>query len=124
MDRAARVLIVDEDPDHLNILATLLAHHHYRVAVETAPEDGFTTAMRDRPDAVLMGLHFGGVPAGLELIDRLRAQPATASIPILVVSSFTDMHDGELRERGIRRVPKGGHLAQIVDELKSLLAAG
>lgn len=121
MDRAARILVVDEDPDHLNILATLLQHHDYAVSVEPTPNDGVAAAVRDRPDAILTGLHFNGRPDGLDLIDRLREQTETASIPIIVVSSFTDMHDDELRARGVRCVQKGGHLPDIIEILEVLL---
>ncbi|HEU5208953.1 MAG TPA: response regulator [Longimicrobiales bacterium] len=124
MNGPARILVVDEDADHLEIVATLLDHHGYRVACETSPGTGLTTAQVRRPDIIVTALHFGGLPAGLSFIDLLRERPATASIPIVVVSSFTDMHEQELRARNVRCVQKGGHLGRIIEEIESLLDPG
>src|SRR5690606_23110113 len=82
MTEPARILVVDEDADHLDIVATLLDHHGYRVELETTPEAGLEAAQRNPPDAIITALHFGGLPAGLSFIDRLRESRETASIPI------------------------------------------
>lgn len=124
MTEPARILVVDEDADHLDIVATLLDHHGYRVELETTPEAGLEAAQRNPPDAIITALHFGGLPAGLSFIDRLRESRETASIPIVVVSSFTDIHERELRARGVRFVQKGAHLGRIVDQLDTLLKTG
>src|SRR5690606_3969820 len=92
--------------------------------LETTPEAGLEAAQRNPPDAIITALHFGGLPAGLSFIDRLRESRETASIPIVVVSSFTDIHERELRARGVRFVQKGAHLGRIVDQLDTLLKTG
>lgn len=116
-----RILVVDHDPDHVDILSTLLRHHGYEVVARTAPDAAFATATRIRPDAVVTGLHFDGVPLGLALIDRLRADSGTAAIPIVVVSSFTDIHENQLRARSVRCVPKGPDLPLLIPALRDLL---
>lgn len=121
MGRQTCILVIDDDADHLDILATLLRHHGYAVLVENTPAAGFAAACRVRPDAVLLGLHFGGAPEGLGLIDRLRTSEQTASIPVVVVSSFLDVHLDDLLKRRVTHVPKGGDLARVVSTLQSML---
>ncbi len=121
MGRQTCILVIDDDAGHLDILATLLKHHGYAVLVENTPAAGFATACRAQPDAVLLGLHFGGAPAGLGLIDRLRSSEQTAWMPIVVVSSFLDVHQDDLRERRVAHVPKGGDLTRVVSTLQAML---
>ena len=115
------ILLIDEDADHLAILATLLRHHGYGVVTAPSPAMGIGAARQRRPAAILLGLHFGGEPAGLAQIDALRSDPATGHIPIVVVSSFTDVHLDALEKRQVPHVAKGGDVKRVLAALDVVL---
>ena len=49
-------------------------------------EAGLEAALRDRPDLILLDLHLPGMH-GEEVLRRLRAEPATADIPVAILSA-------------------------------------
>ncbi len=114
--------MIDGDADHLTILATLLQHHGYGVMTEPDPDRGLEIAREQRPAGILLALHYGGAPLGIGLIDRLRAEPATKGIPIVVVSSFTDVHLDELEARRVPHVAKGGDMKRIITAVEEAVA--
>jgi CheY-like chemotaxis protein len=91
------ILIVDDNPANLKLVATLLAARGYDVttaldAVQTVPE-----IERRRPTAILMDLQLPGMD-GLELTRRLKADPATCAIPVMAVTAYAMVGD-EARAR-------------------------
>jgi class 3 adenylate cyclase len=94
---AFRVLVVDDDPDMASLLARLL--HQEGMAVETV-HDGdaaLVHAMSSAPDLILLDVMLPGL-SGFEVCERLKADEATALIPIVLV---TALEDTPSRVRGI-----------------------
>lgn len=81
----ATVLVVDADADLREIYATLLVHHGYRALEAENGTVAFGLARERRPDAVVLDLDIPGVD-GLEVIRLLRDDPATAPIPVILLS--------------------------------------
>jgi DNA-binding response OmpR family regulator len=83
------VLVVDEDPDIRDLLAWRLGRAGFAVACEPDGERGLATALRMRPDIVVLD---GSAPilGGLEFCRRLRGDPATARTKVLLVTSLAD----------------------------------
>ena len=76
------IMIIDETPDHRDILGRLLRAAGYRV-VESAPGDeALSMACNVRPDLILTALSLPGQPAW-ETARLLRSQPVLADTPIL-----------------------------------------
>jgi CheY-like chemotaxis protein len=80
------VLIVEDDPDIRRLYAVMLKHAGYRVAETDAAVDGLERVKTLKPDVVLMDLALPGVD-GYEATRRLKADPATAHVPIIVVTA-------------------------------------
>lgn len=114
------VLIIDDNADHIAILSALLSYHGYALMTANTPENGLRFAAQHQPSAILLDLHFDEDPIGIRLIDQLHADPATSNIPLLVVSSFTDFHDDELRARGVPHVSKGGDIESVLDFVRGV----
>ena len=84
-------------------------------------ETGFDLARAERPDLILLDLHLPD-GSGHELLSRLRADPATRDVPVVVVSGDSPSRDGEsLRLLGVREYLQKpvdiGRLLELVDEL-------
>jgi CheY-like chemotaxis protein len=114
----AVVLCIDDDPGSARLLASVLAR---RPETETVfAEDGTSALLlvEDlRPDLVLLDLHLPDI-AGIVVLDRLRAHPATGRTPIAILSA--DVLPG--REEELLRAGADAFLAKPLD-VTELLAA-
>jgi two-component system, cell cycle response regulator len=83
-----RILVVDDEADARNVLRQLLELDH---DVSTAPDGEIAVelARAEHPDLVLMDLFMPRLD-GLQALERLRADPATADIPVIFVSGRGD----------------------------------
>jgi DNA-binding response OmpR family regulator len=90
---SARVLVVDDDPDALEMLSTWLRIHRY--SVDTCPDSAQALVVFETrpPDAVLLDLHMPRVD-GTEIFALMhRAQP---KIPIIIVTGDDDAELGRI----------------------------
>lgn len=81
-----RVLIVDDSPTETHVLRGMLEKHGYQVAVAENGEDGIKMAQSDTPDVILMDIVMPGVN-GFQATRKLSKDPATAAIPIIIIST-------------------------------------
>ena len=88
------VLYVEDNPFNRKIVRDLLAHTSYRLIEATDGETGLATAQRELPDLVIMDIQLPKL-SGLEATRRLRADPQTAHIPIIALTSFALSGDEE-----------------------------
>ena len=85
-----RILIV-EDADSIRhmIEALLTARGHAVVAVSNGAR-GIDAAITSPPDVVLLDLHLPGAFDGFGVCRKLREQPTTQDVPIVVITAMTD----------------------------------
>jgi CheY-like chemotaxis protein len=86
---APEVLIVDDDPRNCELLGRLLEMEGCRVRTASNAGSGLAMAAEIVPDLVLLDVRMPGVD-GFEACRRLRVTPATAAIPIFLVTAFDD----------------------------------
>lgn len=96
-DRNPRVLLVDDNAPNAEMLKTFLLAIGYRV---TYADNGATALqlaalVAERPDIILMDIQMPGMD-GWETTRRLKANPATAGIPVLAVTALA-MHEDRAR---------------------------
>lgn len=96
MDTRPRVLIVDDTPANIKLLADLL-REDYELSVATGGKDALAIALgQDRPDLVLLDIMMPEMD-GYEVCRRLKAEEATRDVPVIFV---TAMHEVEDETRG------------------------
>lgn len=112
----ATVLVVEDDPTIATVMQAALEDEGYRVA---SAVDGaaLEVACRQRPAVVLLDLAMARMD-GAEISRRLRADPATARIPIVLVSAESDLY------RRAAALPVDERLAKPLDldQLYALIA--
>jgi class 3 adenylate cyclase len=89
------ILIVDDTPTNIGIVASVLKES-YRTKVATNGEKALALAgtAGDRPDLILLDVTMPGMD-GYEVCRRLKAEPATADIPVIFLTAKTDAEDEE-----------------------------
>jgi two-component system, cell cycle response regulator DivK len=81
------ILVVEDQMDNRQILRDLLGNAGYELLEAENGAEALTTVARQRPDLILMDIQLP-VMDGYEATRRLKADPATKSIPIIVVTSY------------------------------------
>jgi len=89
---AARILVVDDEPDLAAILANRLRRAGYEVAVAGDGVAALEAIGRERPDLALLDVQMPRLD-GLETVRRLRAVAATAAMPVIVMTANAEAAD-------------------------------
>ena len=87
--RAFTVLVVEDDPDVGNLLCMTLGHEGFRVKLAASGEEALQMAQEQAPDLISLDIRLPDIN-GFEVLRRLRSQPETADIPVVVVSVISD----------------------------------
>lgn len=93
----ARVLVVDDSAANRKLLEARLQDEYFEVVGAGSGAEAITLAQRWSPDIILLDVLMP-VMDGFEACRRLKAQPATAHIPVVMVTSLNDQHE---RVRGL-----------------------
>ena len=84
---ALTVLCIEDNPSNLELVERVLSRLPcVRFLSATRPQAGLDLAAQQRPDLILLDLHLPDIP-GEELLRRLRAEPSTSGIPVVVTSA-------------------------------------
>jgi signal transduction histidine kinase/DNA-binding response OmpR family regulator len=107
---ALHVLYIEDNPANVQVVTRFLQHRPHTTLYTTATgADGIGYALTHSPDVILLDLHIPGMP-GEEVLSELKAQPATASIPIAVLSA-------EASPGTIRKLLAAGAVAYLTKPL-------
>lgn len=95
----AKVLIVDDSPTELYVLSKILEQASYQVVTANDGEEGLARAKAEQPDLILMDVVMPGLN-GFQATRKLRRDPATQHIPVIMVTTKDQDTD---REWGLRQ---------------------
>jgi DNA-binding response OmpR family regulator len=88
------VLVVDDDPDVCDLVAYKLRKSGYEVRSATDGDEAISAVAEQLPDLVLLDIMMPG-PSGLEVLERWRADPATATLPVILLTARAQESDVE-----------------------------
>jgi len=112
------VLLVDDDRDLLAVLAAALRRRGFEVAVAADAVAALTTAVRQRPDAVVLDM---GLPGGdgTTVMRRLHALPQVAGVPVLILSGRdpAEYRDAALKAGAVAYLTKPVDAEELVAAL-------
>jgi two-component system phosphate regulon response regulator PhoB len=92
-----RILVVDDEPDIVALVAYHLAKSGYRVSTAANGHDALAEARKERPALIVLDLMLPGL-SGLEVLEQLRADEPTRSIAVLMLTARKEEQD---RIRGL-----------------------
>ena len=87
-----RVLIIDGNAEDVRVMSDALTLRGFAVDVAREGESVLATLERTRPDVVLLDVA-GPAVSGMEVLDRIRANPHLASTPVIIVTAKTGDED-------------------------------
>jgi len=90
-DHRHRILVVDDTPANLRIMADTL-RDEFELAMATNGPDALDMANENPPDLVLLDIMMPDMD-GYEVCRRLKADPATADIPVIFVTAMGEVED-------------------------------
>ena len=90
----ARVLVVEDNPLNLKLVRDVLGHAGFEVLEARTGEDGVARARADQPAVILMDLQLPGLD-GTQALRLIKADPATAAIPVVALTAFAMAEDRE-----------------------------
>ena len=90
--KRGRILIVDDEPDLLELVKHQLGKEHYEVTTAQDGEVALAQARRQPPDLVVLDLMLPGID-GLEVCRRLKADPRTMHVPIIMLTAKGEESD-------------------------------
>ena len=92
-----RILVVDDEPDIVALVAYHLAKAGYRVSTASNGADALATARQERPALLVLDLMLPGA-SGFEVLEQLRADEATRDVAVLMLTARKEEPD---RIRGL-----------------------
>lgn len=94
---SARILIVDDTPLNVKLLAAKLAHDYYIISTAENGVEALQKVAEEKPDLILLDVMMPEMD-GFETCKRLKADPETSDIPVVIITALSDVAD---RVRGL-----------------------
>ncbi len=88
-DEPRTLLVVDDDVNFAQVLVDLARDYHFRTLIAHDGETALVMAREFQPDALILDLGLPGID-GLEVMRELKADPATANIPVHILSGHNE----------------------------------
>ena len=91
-DASDTILVVDDTPANLHLLAEMLGGQGYNVRVATSGERALASVRAALPDLILLDIRMAGM-SGYEVCEHLKADRRTQHIPVIFISALDQLQD-------------------------------
>lgn len=92
MAQKKTVLAIDDDPDILEFVKSVLAPH-YEVKTGFSGQECLDMLAQARPDAILLDVIMTHLADGLDCVRAIKENPDTRSIPVIMMTSVNEVYD-------------------------------
>ncbi len=89
---SANILIVDDNPNNLQVLGSILQEAGFRIRPALSGEIALRAADADLPDLILLDVRMPGMD-GYETCQQLKADPAKRDVPVIFISALDETED-------------------------------
>lgn len=118
----AKVLIIEDDQLIQRMYSKIFAFEKYDVVTASDGEDGLQKAHTEKPTIILLDVMMPKMN-GMEVLEKLKIDPDTKSIPVVMLSNLAGENDVEtaLSKGAVKYIIKSEHdpkeVADMVDEI-------
>jgi len=121
-DESAKILIADDNVQNVELLEAYLADSDYQVILAYDGEETMRKVRDDPPDLILLDVMMPRI-SGFEVCQKLKSDPATRDIPILMITALNETGD---IERGVQAgtddfLTKPVNKLELLTRVRSLL---
>jgi DNA-binding NtrC family response regulator len=115
-----KILIVDDEPDFLEVMRVRLEANNYEIITASNGEDALNHVKNDKPDAVLLDILMPGID-GLEVLRRIRKM--NDSLPVYIITAFSTEERFKIANKfgASGFIVKTDNLAKEIDDITSAL---
>ncbi len=117
-----KVLVVDDEENIIEFIKLGLRYEGFQVESASDGEQGVTLAQRINPDLVILDVMMPGID-GLEVCRRLRNNPTTSNVPILMLTAKDEVSDriAGLRTGADDYLTKPFNFDELLERIKAIL---
>lgn len=120
---AEKILVIDDDLDTLRLVGLMLQRQGYQISAATNGQQGLEKAIEEKPNLILLDIMMPDMD-GYEVARRLRKNPVTINIPILMFTAKTQLDDkvAGFEVGADDYLTKPTHPSELQSHVKALLA--
>ena len=120
---AEKILIIDDDVDTLRLVGLMLQRQGYEIVAASNGSQGLAKALEEHPDLILLDVMMPDLD-GYEVTRRLRKNPVTVAIPIMMFTAKTQLDDkvAGFEVGADDYLTKPTHPTELQSHIKALLA--
>jgi len=85
----AKILVVDDDPDFVNLTRRILQRKGYEVLTAASGQQALAVMRKEKPDLVLLDIMMSYILDGLDVSREMAQDPALKDVPVIMVTSLT-----------------------------------
>jgi len=85
----AKILVVDDDPDFVNLTRRILQRKGYEVVTAASGQQALAVMRKEKPDLVLLDIMMSYILDGLDVSREMAQDPALKDVPVIMVTSLT-----------------------------------
>jgi DNA-binding response OmpR family regulator len=119
-----RVLLIEDEPNIIEAISFILSRDGWTVHTHTDGVTAMDKIARTPPDLIILDVMLPG-RSGYDILRDLRANPATADLPVMMLTARGQTKDRELAERlGVTRfMTKPFSNAEVIENVRALAGA-
>ena len=121
---AARILVVNDTQEILELFRMILEGEGYEVILSGFPIQQIQDVEEINPDLIILDFVFGDQKAGWQMLQMLKMRRSTETIPVIVCTAALDMvreQEGYLVSQGVHVIYKPFDIDHLITNVKELL---
>ena len=83
----AKIMIVDDDPDYINVVKTILEREQYTVVTAGDKTEGMEKIRAEKPDLTILDVMMNAWQDGIEMSRQLKKDPQFKNMPVLMLTA-------------------------------------
>jgi CheY-like chemotaxis protein len=121
----AKILIIEDDPLMVRMYKKIFEFEKYEVETAMDGEEGLEKVSSSKPTLILLDIMMPKMN-GMQVLEKLKADPATKQIPVVMLSNLSGQTDAEtaLKMGAVRYVVKSEYKPEEVTKIVKGILAG